>query len=106
MPARRSPSPYAAAQRHLRRAHPVLAGLIKKLGPCTMALNPDHFAALVRSIISQQISTKAAESIRNKLLAAVRPEGLAPARLATLDEATLQSCGLSAGKRRFLRALT
>jgi DNA-3-methyladenine glycosylase II len=103
---RRAPNPHAAAQRHLRRAHPILKRLIGRVGPCTLRPEADHFAALVRSIIAQQISTKAARSISARLAAALAPGGLSPARLAALDEATLQGCGLSGGKRRFLRALS
>jgi DNA-3-methyladenine glycosylase II len=99
-------SPHAAAERHLRRADPVFARLIKLVGPCTLTTDGDPYAALVRSIIAQQISSGAARSIAAKLLAALAPDGLTPARLAALDEATLQGCGLSGGKRRFLRALT
>jgi DNA-3-methyladenine glycosylase II len=103
--ARRPTSPHAAAERHLRRAHPILAGLIKRVGPCTLTADPDYFGSLVRSIIAQQISTKAAKSVTARLEATLAPEGLTPARLHALDEATLQGCGLSGGKRRFLRAL-
>lgn len=105
-PRKRQTSHYAAAERHLRRAHPVMARLIKHVGPCTLNVNPDHYAALVRSIIAQQISTKAANSIGERLLAALSPHGLEPVRVAALEETTLQACGLSGGKRRFLRALT
>jgi len=37
--------------------------LIRAVGPCTLRHETDHFAILVRSIISQQISTKAAIAI-------------------------------------------
>ena len=44
--------------------------LIARVGPCTLTPNPqDPFTLLVRCVISQQISTKAAESIFGKLAA-------------------------------------
>src|SRR5205807_10224252 len=60
------------AQRHLSRRDAVLQPLIRTIGPCTLKHNTDHFAILVRSIISQQISTKAAIAIGNRLLDTVK----------------------------------
>jgi DNA-3-methyladenine glycosylase II len=104
-PSARAASPYAKAQRHLAKCHPAWARLVKLIGPCTLTTGGDPFALLVRSIISQQISTKAAVSIRGKLEALLPGGEITPAGVDALSEAALQSCGLSAGKRRFIRAL-
>src|SRR5205823_4262879 len=61
------PDGYLKAQRHLARRDPVLKRLIAAVGPCTLRYEPNGFAALVRSIISQQISTRAAASIHARL---------------------------------------
>ena len=42
------------------RVDPHLRAIIDRIGPCRLEPHPDRFGALVRSIISQQISTKAA----------------------------------------------
>ena len=55
------------ARRHLRAADPVMREVIDAVGPFTLRLERDRFAMLVRSIISQQISTSAARSIRRRL---------------------------------------
>lgn len=80
--------------------------LIARVGPCTLAPNPeDPFTLLVRCVISQQISTKAAESIFGKLAALVDGPPVPMARVARLGDARLRSCGLSGPKQRTLRAV-
>ena len=62
-----APDRWAAAVRHLRRVDPHLRAIIDRIGPCRLEPHPDRFGALVRSIISQQISSKAAASINQRL---------------------------------------
>ena len=62
------PSPFRPAQRHLSRRDPVLRRLIRQIGPVTLRPDPDGFAVLVRSIVSQQISTRAAAAIYQRFL--------------------------------------
>jgi DNA-3-methyladenine glycosylase II len=100
-----SSADYLKAQRHLARRDAILKRLIKSLGACTLIHNPDGFAVLARSIISQQISTKAALSIGARLLQALGAEGLTPGAVLAASVETLRSAGLSAGKVRFLRDL-
>jgi DNA-3-methyladenine glycosylase II len=98
-------SPYRAAVRHLAASHPALARVVKAIGPCTIRPDPDLFAVLVRTVISQQISTKAARSIGQRLLAALGRRGLTPAAVLALADEALRAAGLSAAKRRSIRAL-
>jgi len=60
---------------------------------------------LVRSIISQQISGKAAQSIRQRLEALVAPEKISPHNLAGLSVAELRSAGVSPQKASYLHDL-
>ena len=46
--------------KHLRRSDPVMRDVIRRAGPFTLKLKRDRFQALVQSILSQQISGKAA----------------------------------------------
>jgi DNA-3-methyladenine glycosylase II len=91
--------------RHLAACHPVLARLIKAVGPCTLQPNPDVFSVLVQTVIAQQISTKAALSIAGRLRQAVEPNGLTPAAVAALADDQMRAAGLSAGKQRAIRAV-
>lgn len=80
--------------------------LIERVGPCTLTPNPaDPFTLLVRCVIFQQISTKAAASIFNKLAALVGGPPVPMAKLDRLDEGKLKSCGISGPKLRTLRAV-
>jgi len=95
----------AAARRHLRRSDPVLRGLIDRVGPFTLKVQRDRFNMLVRSIVSQQISTAAARSIRLRLEGLVEPDPLTPANLAALTAAQLRSAGISPQKAGYLMDL-
>ncbi|MBS0265468.1 MAG: DNA-3-methyladenine glycosylase 2 family protein [Planctomycetes bacterium] len=100
-----TPDDITAAIRHLRRKDQVLKGVISQVGPFTLQRDRDHFKMLVRSIISQQISGKAAQSIRQKLEALVAPEKINPGNLAALTQAQLRSAGVSPQKARYLHDL-
>src|SRR4051794_32033370 len=93
------------AVRHLARRDPVLKRLIGQIGPCTLEVHADPFAVLARSIISQQISSKAALSIGNKVIAALRPRRYSAKGLLAAEEATLRAAGLSGNKLKSLRDL-
>jgi DNA-3-methyladenine glycosylase II len=79
--------------------------LIRAVGPCTLRLEPNRFAALARSIISQQISTKAAHAIRGRVEAAMNGKGLSAAGILGLSDAEMRAAGLSASKMKSLRDL-
>jgi DNA-3-methyladenine glycosylase II len=89
---------FRRAQRHLARRDPVLKRLIGLVGPCTLQPEPDGFAVLVRSVIAQLISTKAAASIHARLLATLGKAGLTPAAVLRAGEAKLRAVGLSQTK--------
>jgi len=94
-----------AARLHLRKRDPVMRRLIDAVGPFTLPLDRDRFRMLVRSIISQQISGKAAQSIRQRLEALVAPEKISPHNLAGLSVAELRSAGVSPQKASYLHDL-
>ena len=103
--------PFTAEQirdaiRHLRQADPVMGHLIAQAGAFTLKLNRDRFGMLVRSILSQQISTKAARSIRLRLDELLKPDKVAPDAVARVTDVQLRSVGLSGQKVGYLRDLT
>jgi DNA-3-methyladenine glycosylase II len=96
---------FEKARKHLSRKDARMKRLIARVGPCTLQPNPDHFGLLVRSIISQQISTKAALSIHMRLSAMVgRP--VRPRAIMKATDEELRLAGLSQGKMRSLRDLS
>jgi DNA-3-methyladenine glycosylase II len=96
---------HPAATRHLARKDPVLKQLIRAVGPCTLTVNADHFGVLAQSIISQQISGKAAQAIAARLLKTLPRSGLTPTGLLRLTDQQMREAGLSANKARSLRDL-
>src|SRR3954452_16433437 len=97
--------PCRAAVRHLTAAHPLLARMIETVGPFTMRPNPDLFAVLVQTVISQQISVKAAASIGRRLTEAAGRAGLTPRGVRKLPDEQLRSADLSAAKQRSIRTV-
>ena len=91
---------------HLKTVDPVMKDLIDRAGPFTLKLNRNRFGMLVRSILSQQISTKAARSIRMRLDALLKPNPLSAAAIDRLSDDEMRSAGLSRQKISYLRDLS
>ena len=95
----------------LRERDPVLAALIDELGPEPLgdprAGRPsDHYGALVRSIVGQQLSTKAARAIYARLVARFDGRTPTPEQVLADDPDELRAAaGLSRAKVSFLRSL-
>lgn len=95
----------AKARRSLMRRDAVLKEVIRRVGHCTLQPKGNAFDILVRAIISQLISTKAAATIRGRVEVAVGIAGLTPEGIAAVTEETLRSCGLSRNKALALHDL-
>ncbi|HEX6987626.1 MAG TPA: DNA-3-methyladenine glycosylase 2 family protein [Planctomycetaceae bacterium] len=94
----------AAATTELRRLDPVLGSAIGAIGPCALTPEPRFFPLLVRIIVSQQISVKAARSVGERLrrLSGGRLTAAALSRL-TVDE--LRSAGLPRARAASIKNL-
>jgi DNA-3-methyladenine glycosylase II len=96
---------YPAAAVILSERDPVLRRLVAETGPPRVRPPTEtHFAALVRSILYQQLAGAAAAAIHGRLIAALRGE-VTPERLLSLSAETLRSVGLSANKAASLQDL-
>ena len=84
---------------HLR-TDPEMGPVVEEHGPVELEPAEDLFERLVRSIVSQQVSTSAATAIRERLYDAVEIE---PAAVLAADEATLRNAGLSGQKVGYVR---
>lgn len=78
---------------YLKERDPVLGRLIDGIGMVKREVNPHIFSSLISSIIGQQISTKAAVTVENRLIEAAGE--ISPENLDKLDPETIQGCGLS-----------
>lgn len=98
---------HRAAVRHLKRSDPVLAALLERVGPYRVALRTEgsHFDAIARSIVSQQLSVKAAATIHARFRMLYENAGGEPACLARISDARLRATGLSRQKIAYIRDL-
>jgi len=92
---------------YLRKADPVLARVIEEVGPCRLEVRAEgtHFHALLRSVLWQQLSGKAAQSIHDKLRAIYGGRDPEPAELIATSEDALRAAGVSRQKQTYLRDL-
>ena len=84
--------------RLVARRDPAMARLIKAAGPITLRdPYPDHFGALARSIMYQQLAGKAATAIHNRFLG-LFADGLSPAAVLALEDGAMRAAGVSGAK--------
>jgi DNA-3-methyladenine glycosylase II len=97
---------YNKARRLLARRDPILRDLMRVHGPCRLAerQHTDPFKALIRAIVGQQLSTKAATTIFSRF-EALFPAFPSAAQLAAMPDERLRSVGLSSQKTSYLRDL-
>jgi DNA-3-methyladenine glycosylase II len=85
------------ATSHLRKSDPVMAAIIRRVGPCQVAVREPSFETLARSITFQQLSGKAAGTIFGRVRKAAGRRFTASAFLKLTPE-QLRECGLSRQK--------
>ena len=95
-----TPSYWNDATRDLASRDSVLKVLIRNLEGPRLQSRGDAFMTLARSIVGQQISVQAAESVWQKLLESVG--SLGPATIVRMDPSKLRACGLSSKKSIYL----
>ena len=84
-----------------------MAEVISEVGPCTLELRTagTHFDALIRSIVYQQLSGKAAATIHGRVRAMFDVEASLPQQIAAAEHEALRKAGLSSQKAGYLRNL-
>ncbi len=90
------------AQTYLKKNDPRLRDLIRDVGPFTLKAQRHAFHMLVKSIISQQISTSAARTITDRLLEHVGMDPILPQAFDCLDIEILRTIGVSQQKASYL----
>lgn len=99
-----TPEYWDDACKHLSRRDRVMRKLIPQFGEGRLQSRGDAFTTLARSIVGQQISVKAAQSVWDRFTALVPDPRtkLRPASVLALDIADVRSAGLSARKVEYL----
>jgi DNA-3-methyladenine glycosylase II len=93
------------AERHLGQSDPIMKQLIARHGHCPLAAREfQPFHMLANSIISQQLSTKAAATIKQRIAEFI-PLPFEPERLLESSLERLRGAGLSQAKARYIREL-
>jgi DNA-3-methyladenine glycosylase II len=92
------------ALNHLKKSDPVLATIIARVGPCKMAFRMPVFEMLVRAIVFQQLSTKSATAIYNRLLETAGGS-ITPQSIQGLSIGEMRRAGLSNQKTNYIRDL-
>jgi DNA-3-methyladenine glycosylase II len=88
---------------HLAERDPALGGVIERIGRIEREIEPDLVAALVRSIIGQQVSSKAAATVRLRLRDMLG--GITPERIAATPTEAIQACGMSMRKAGYIKGI-
>jgi DNA-3-methyladenine glycosylase II len=104
----------SSAAEQLAAADPTMATLIERLGEIDLETRlqrrsekrpPDAYGALLRAIVGQQLSTKAARTIYGRILDLFGGSTPTPEQLLEADEADLRGAGLSGRKVEYVRDL-
>jgi DNA-3-methyladenine glycosylase II len=93
------------AIQHLKNADPVMAQIIDRCGAFRLEYREPNFQVLVRSIVNQQLSGKAARTIFNRLQEAAKTDPITPDAILKLRTQRLRACGLSQQKMNYIREL-
>jgi DNA-3-methyladenine glycosylase II len=104
----------AKARKALAASDPKMAALIERVGKIDLATRlkrrseerpPDAYGALLRAIVGQQLSTKAARTIYLRVVDLFGGETPAPAQLLEASVTDLRACGLSGRKVEYIQDL-
>lgn len=93
------------AAEQLTRNDPILAPIIIKAGLPTIKPHDNYYATLIGSIISQQLSVKAADTIEKRFLALFESDLPTPDEILTKSIEELRTAGLSNAKARYIQDL-
>ena len=94
------PAYWADACRHLVKKDRVMKRLIPQCGDTCLQARGDAFSTLARSIVGQQISVKAAQTVWHRF--AALPEKMTPGNVLRLKVDDMRAAGLSARKIEYL----
>ncbi len=99
-----TPDYWDEACKHLGKRDRVMRKLIPQFGEGRLQSRGDAFTTLARSIVGQQISVKAAQSVWDRFVSLVKEQStrLAPASVLALDTTAIRAAGLSARKVEYL----
>lgn len=87
---------------YLKQKDSILGAVIDRIGMVEREMDTDIFSALISSIISQQISTKSAITVTNRLIELIGD--ITPVNIQELEVEGIQKCGMSMRKASYIKA--
>jgi DNA-3-methyladenine glycosylase II len=88
---------------YLKRKDKKLGAAIAQIGMIRRQITPEPFTALISSVVGQQISNKAAATVRGRLHQLVGE--ITPANISRVSLAEIQSCGMSQRKATYIKGI-
>jgi len=88
----------------LKKSDPILRSTIDQIGPCSLKPSKDYFGSLVRTIISQQLSTRAADTILERFGLELKG-AISPKSVLALSSTQFRKAGISKQKKSYLLEL-
>ncbi len=95
----------AAAQAHLSLKDPRLSTIIAQYGNCTIEPHTNYYEELVSSIISQQLSVKAADTILKRFIGLYGDKMPTPEQILATDVEEIRKVGASYAKANYIKDL-
>lgn len=91
--------------KHFQKVDPLLAAQIPKAGKVELKKSEDFFESLCESIVSQQLSIKAADTIYARIKALLPDSKITPAEIYKLDTEAARGAGMSYSKIAYIKDL-
>ena len=96
---------YSSAIKHFKKEDPILYELAKRIDPFVLEKSQNHFVRLVRAIVGQQLSVKAASTIFGRFEKLFKKE-INAAEILKLKDDDIRACGISYPKIKYIKDLS
>lgn len=93
------------AKKYLKKQDPILANLIAQIDLSAREFDGNYFDSLVESIISQQLSVKASDTIYTRFKKLFKNERINPEEVLDMDTDTIRATGISYQKIGYIKDL-
>ncbi len=100
-----TPQEYKKAAKYLAEKDPILGAVIKNVIPFERTWGKNYFLDLVESIISQQLSIKAADTIYKRFQALFPKGQITPLAVMQIDDQKVRDAGISWSKIKYIKDL-
>ncbi|MDO8269448.1 MAG: DNA-3-methyladenine glycosylase [Candidatus Levybacteria bacterium] len=96
---------YEDALRHFKKTDPLLYELAESIDPIVLEKSSNHFIRLVRAIVGQQLSVKAASTIFGRFEKLFK-KGISADQILKLQDDDIRACGISYPKIEYIKDLS